>query len=96
MNITEITVMNFYKSIEINNPYQLLISNISEKTYMPVMIWEHSSEVVRWRSKIKMFLNKDLNEQQKWQEFGHELKHVLLDVGRQELLPMSFVLLLED
>lgn len=91
MNITEIKVMNFYRNIEIINPYQLSISNITEKLNITVATWGHSSEVIKWQGKTKMFLNQSLNGQQRWQEFGHEIKHVFYDVGRQEFLPNTYV-----
>ncbi len=91
MNIREIQVMNFYKSIGIIKPDQLSISSIAERLGFTVTTWEHSSEVVRWNDKVRMFLNESLNERQLWQEFGHEMKHVFYDVGRQEFLPNTYV-----
>jgi len=91
MNITENQVMKFYKKIEILNPSQLSISKISKKIDISIVNWEYSSEVVRWKGRTKVFLNADLNYQQKWQEFGHEMKHVFYDAGRQEFLPNTYV-----
>jgi len=91
MNFTETKVMKFYKKIKILKPAQLSIEKISRKIDISIVDWEYSSEVVRWQGKTKVFLNGELNDRQKWQEFGHEMKHVLFDVGRQEFLPEKFV-----
>ncbi|MEQ6377421.1 ImmA/IrrE family metallo-endopeptidase [Bacillaceae bacterium S4-13-56] len=42
-----------------------------------------------------IFLNENLTKQQEWQDFAHELCHVLRHVGRQEDLPYSFYQLKE-
>lgn len=91
MNITEKRIMHFYKNIDINHPQQLSVDTIAEKSEICIHYWEYSSEVIKWRGKVKLFLNDNLNERQKWQEFGHEMKHVFYDVGRQEFLPNTYV-----
>lgn len=83
--------MNFYRNIEIFKPEQLSLDYISATIDIPVMYWEYSSEVIKWQGRTKMFLNQSLNGQQRWQEFGHEMKHVFYDVGRQEFLPNTYV-----
>lgn len=37
-----------------------------------------------------IFLNNQLTDQQKWQEFNHELAHVLFHVGNQRKIPDSY------
>ncbi|MFD2628915.1 ImmA/IrrE family metallo-endopeptidase [Oceanobacillus kapialis] len=53
-------------------------------------LWEFGSEAVCKNDKYKIFLNGQKNEMIQWQEFAHEVAHVMWHVGRQELLPLSF------
>lgn len=96
MNITELYIMNFMRSIHINEPHQLSINEIATNAGVSIKYWEFSSEAVCWKGKFKIFLKHDLNRYQLWQEFGHEMRHVLVDSGRQERLPMLYVDFQED
>lgn len=77
MNRTESYVKHFYHSINILYPYQLKISKISNKLKVPVIYWPYSSEVILYKDIYKIFINENLNKQQRWQDFGHEIGHHL-------------------
>lgn len=92
---TEDYVKKFLKRLFIVEPSGLSINRISASMNLTVKYWEFSSETVIRKSKCIVFLNEAQSEQAQWQEFTHELCHILWHVGRQEHLPKSFVELQE-
>ena|SRR5690625_4156821 len=83
MNRTELYVKRFYKLLNINYPYQLTVDNLSNKMNIPIFFWEFTSEITKYRGRYKLFINESLNEQQQWQDFGHEISHFLQHTGSQ-------------
>lgn len=75
MNITEHSVARFYESINISTPSQLSIISISERLGLCVQYWTHTSAMAESDGVYKIFINDSLNEQQQWQDFGHEMRH---------------------
>lgn len=90
MGKTELYIYNFLKSLSIYCPDQLNIENISRKSKIEVQYWDCSSESVHYKGHKIILLNNNLTYQQQWQEFGHELCHVLWHAGRQENISDSF------
>src|SRR5699024_3007642 len=82
MGKTELYIYNFLKSLSIYCPDQLNIENISRKSKIEVQYWDCSSESVHYKGHKIILLNNNLTYQQQWQEFGHELCHVLWHAGR--------------
>lgn len=91
MNRTEKFVYQFLNAINISQPYQLGIENISDAINLPVFYWEYGSEAVFYRGKYKIFICDWQTNQQKWQDFGHELCHILSHDGDQKQIPTSFL-----
>lgn len=83
MNKIEIYVMNFFKSLNIFEPQQLTIENLSESMNLPIVFWNYASEITVYKGRYKIFINESLCNRQRWQEFGHEIGHFLLHVGNQ-------------
>lgn len=50
-----------------------------------------SSEAIYSAGRQYIFLNRHLTPQQQWQEFGHELCHILRHSGHQKKMNRSFV-----
>ena len=92
---TETFIHHFLITHYINNPYQLSIESVADSMNLSVEYWEDTSESVCWRGKYKVFLKKRESKEQQWQEFAHELCHVLWHAGRQEHLATPFVELQE-
>ncbi|MUK89114.1 ImmA/IrrE family metallo-endopeptidase [Ornithinibacillus sp. L9] len=90
-NRTEDYIQQFLHSIYITEPHQLTIRYITKIIKLPVRFWEFTSEVVYSKGKYIMFLEETAPLQKQWQDFGHELCHVLWHVGRQEYLPNDFL-----
>src|SRR5699024_2662005 len=49
-----------------------------------------SSELVQYKSKYKVFINKESNCSRQWQDFGHEMYHYFIDHVEYDLLSRSY------
>lgn len=83
MNRTELYVKRIYESLSIDDPHELSIENLSSKMNICVNYWEFTSEITEFEGIYKIFINENLNVQQQWQDFGHELGHYLQHDGTQ-------------
>ena len=54
--------------------------------------WEFSSSVACKNDKYKMFINENLNMQQQWQEFGHEMYHFFFDNTQYNILKETYAI----
>lgn len=95
MNRIEKYIYNFYKRISISEPHHLGVHSISERINLPVLYWEFTSEATHYDGRYKMFINQHLPPQQQWQDFGHEICHILRHDGDQNGMVMSFLELQE-
>ncbi|MBN6206221.1 ImmA/IrrE family metallo-endopeptidase [Ralstonia pickettii] len=89
-NKTESIIKDLYTNIDIVSPEQLKIESIAYKLGIAVRYWDFPSEAFAVDEKCFIVLNRNLNKSQLWQEFAHELSHLLLHVGRQELMHILF------
>ncbi|GAA0313561.1 ImmA/IrrE family metallo-endopeptidase [Bacillus carboniphilus] len=84
-------IKDLYDKLDIKNPNQLNIKNISENigirlTYRNVTSRFYKNEII---------IDNRQSLQEQWQEFGHELCHALRHEGNQLILPNSFLILQE-
>ncbi|WP_163527939.1 ImmA/IrrE family metallo-endopeptidase [Halobacillus ihumii] len=84
-------IHDLLNSISIQTPNQLTIEGIADQLNIRVYDWEHSSEAVIYKGINRIFLQKQLGKEERWQTFGHELGHILLHCGSQLNLPTRFV-----
>lgn len=92
---TETFIYHFLKTHYINNPYELSMEGVANSMNLSIEYWDDTSESVCWRGRCKMFLEKRESKEEQWQEFAHELCHILWHAGRQEHLMTTFVELQE-
>lgn len=81
--IMEQFVHQLFDILAISQPDQLNITAISALAKISVKYWDFSSEAVSYKGKRMIFINEALSVQKKWQEFAHELYHLLGHVGNQ-------------
>lgn len=93
---TEDFVKKFYERMDIREPQQLDFRVIAERLGIHIFYWQHTSQALFLKNHAYIFLNENLTPQQQWQDFCHELGHVLLHAGNQQHLPKSFVEYQED
>lgn len=65
-------------------PSQLDYQTVAQHLGIRVYLWEHKSQVLFFNEFSFIFLNEQLSEPQLWQDFCHELGHVLLHTGNQQ------------
>lgn len=85
-------VEDLYQLIGITEPSQLDLFAIGEhlglKVYSSIPA---TSKVVRIRGKVALSIDSRLTLAEQWQDFGHELFHVLKDTGNQLKLPPDMI-----
>lgn len=84
-------IQHFYNQLGIYSPTQLTEEEIAQKLDIAIYYWTESSQALFIKDHSFIFLNHMLLPNFKWQEFCHELGHVLLHTGDQMQLPYSFV-----
>ncbi|MEE3805413.1 ImmA/IrrE family metallo-endopeptidase [Lysinibacillus fusiformis] len=88
---TEDFIENLYTKIGVSLPHQLDLNDIAYKLGILVYFWENPSQVLFLGTQTYIFLDRDLSPKQLWQDFCHELCHVLLHSGSQEKMPFSWI-----
>lgn len=83
-------IKNLYHTIGINWPSELDIKSIANSLNIELLFWDEPSEAVRDEGTPWIFINEKLSPKGQWQDFGHELCHVLQHVGNQRWLPVAF------
>lgn len=80
---TEHFIKNIYLRINILTPEMLNFQKISTSIGIQVFYWQDKSQALFFKDQSYIFLNEQLTPQQQWQDFCHELGHVLLHTGNQ-------------
>ncbi|WP_369595605.1 ImmA/IrrE family metallo-endopeptidase [Lysinibacillus pakistanensis] len=76
-------IKDFYIRLCMTTPALLDFREIAEKLGIKVFYWPDTSQALFAENKPFIFLNETLSQQQQWQDFCHELAHVLLHTGDQ-------------
>ncbi|MFF2179367.1 ImmA/IrrE family metallo-endopeptidase [Lysinibacillus sp. NPDC058147] len=88
---TEDFIEKLYTQLGIFLPYQLDFNEISYKLDIQLYFWSNPSQVLFLNSQSYIFLNQNLPSKKIWQDFCHELCHVLFHSGSQEKMPYSWI-----
>ncbi|MFJ8513374.1 ImmA/IrrE family metallo-endopeptidase [Lysinibacillus xylanilyticus] len=83
-------IKDFYAKIGITTPAPLDFRVIANRVGIKIFYWHDSSQALFAKEKPFIFLNESLSKQQQWQEFGHELSHILLHTGDQFFMSPLF------
>ena len=76
-------VQQFYIRLGIIDPTLLHFEEVSFRMGLKVFYWPDKSQALFINGRHYIFLNELLSPQQQWQDFCHELSHVLLHIGDQ-------------
>jgi len=79
------------ESICIQKPNQLNMKHICERLGIKLFFWDEDSQALKLRNTYYILINNSLSSQEQWQDFGHEMAHILLHAGRQTMLPEYWV-----
>ncbi|MFJ3386879.1 ImmA/IrrE family metallo-endopeptidase [Lysinibacillus sp. Ag94] len=76
-------IKDFFTRMDTLSPSLLNFHVIARKLEIKIFYWSDPSQALFAKDKPYIFLDESLNPQQQWQEFCHELAHVLLHTGDQ-------------
>jgi len=91
MSHTEDFIKDMYLRIGILKPQQLNQHQIARSLSIKLFYWGESSRALFLKDTPYIFINGRLTKQQQWQDFCHELSHVLMHSGHQAWLPPLFI-----
>lgn len=88
---TEEYIKTLYLELGIAKPQDLKIDNIANHFGITVFYWSEDSRALFVKKQAFILINEHLTNEQKNQDFFHELTHVLMHVGCQRKLPKLFI-----
>lgn len=83
-------IQQFYKGLAIERPEQLNKYVIADQLNVGIYLTSNTSEAFYWLDCYYIFIDRSLNHRQRWQDFGHELCHILRHNGHQGRMPSQF------
>jgi hypothetical protein len=84
-------IKNMYLSMNILRPDQIDLWKIANKLDVWLHIADYESQAIeREEGLYSIVLDIYKSEQEQWEDFGHEIKHILKDAGNQMHMPDSF------
>lgn len=91
INYLEDYIKQFYHHLGISIPDQLEMHEIAFRMNVKIFFWNNSSQALIRDGRYYLFINNTLPNDLQWQEFCHELGHLLMHIGDQMNLPPLFV-----
>ncbi|OES45850.1 ImmA/IrrE family metallo-endopeptidase [Domibacillus iocasae] len=88
-------IENLYTNISITSPEQLDIELIARRLNIEVGYSHNKSKCAEIGGIMMILLNENVSRTEQWQEFAHEVCHLLRHTGNQTELPFPFVQLQE-
>ncbi|MEK4029356.1 ImmA/IrrE family metallo-endopeptidase [Pseudobacillus sp. FSL P4-0506] len=88
-------IFSLYQSIHIYEPEQLRIELIASRLGVNVEYIGGVSKTIHMPEQPLILINRHLTPEAQWQDFGHELGHLLRHCGNQMCLPPPFIELQE-
>jgi Zn-dependent peptidase ImmA (M78 family) len=89
-------INNLYKRLSIANSIEINKMNISEKLNTHLHFYDDGSTAICHKDVFHIFIDERLSLQEQWQDFGHELCHVLRHEGSQNGMVKPFLYLQEN
>ena len=80
---TEDFIKKLYNRMGILVPQQITFKTIAIRLGIQLFYWSDTSQALFLKEKAYIIINEQLSSQQQWQDFCHELAHVLLHSGHQ-------------
>ncbi|MEX1029580.1 MAG: ImmA/IrrE family metallo-endopeptidase [Paenibacillaceae bacterium] len=84
-------ILSFYQHINIQHPEDLDIMTIASKYNIWVYFFPVTSHAIERQGKASIVLDERQSAQQQWEDFGHEMCHILRHSGNQLLLSNSLI-----
>lgn len=83
-------ILKIYRDINILFPNQLNPFTISDALNIQLYPISERSQALRFEGRNYIFFNSSLTDLERFETFGHELGHILLHTGNQQLMKESF------
>lgn len=83
-------IKNLYTQIDINVPENLNLKLIAKRLNIKIFYWEEKSQAIFYDDMSVIFIDNRISSEIQWQEFSHELCHVLTHTGDQIIMPSLF------
>jgi len=83
-------INRLYQSMCIDTPSALDLHAIAFKLQIEIYLWEEAAQAVSYGQRKIIMLDSRTSPQQQWQDFGHELCHILQHAGNQQSMPPPF------
>lgn len=83
-------IQELYFEWDIKVPEQLNKYVIADQSNVGIYLTSSTSEAFSWDGRYYIFIDRRLDDRQRWQDFGHEICHVLRHSGRQGNMPAPF------
>ncbi|WP_342471599.1 ImmA/IrrE family metallo-endopeptidase [Metasolibacillus sp. FSL H7-0170] len=90
LSYTEEFIKALYLKIGMMTPLQLNFKTIAKSLGIHLFCWPHPSQALFFVNTGYIMINENLTPQQQWQDFCHELCHILLHTGHQGRMPPLF------
>lgn len=88
---TECYVKELYEHLQIFSREQLNAKTIAKLLDVKLFYWEEKSQAIIYDDMSAIFIDLRNSIERQWQDFCHELAHVLLHIGIQEKLPKMYI-----
>lgn len=84
-------IFSLYQSIHVYTPDQLNMKEIASRLGVDIEYIDSSSKTLYAPQETIILIDRRLSSQKQWQDFGHELGHLLRHCGSQLTLPPPFI-----
>ncbi len=84
-------IMEVYKDLGIEQPEQINRYMIADQLNIGLYPTSSQSEALYSHGRCYIFINRERDHRQQWQDFGHELCHVLMHEGHQNRMYPLFL-----
>ncbi|HHW36768.1 MAG TPA: ImmA/IrrE family metallo-endopeptidase [Bacillales bacterium] len=86
-------IEQLYQHLGITSPEEINMHDIADRLGITIHIdhWESRAIEHPITKTKRIIINQELSVQERWQDFGHELCHLLRQSGNQLALPESFI-----
>ncbi|WP_339063629.1 ImmA/IrrE family metallo-endopeptidase [Tepidibacillus marianensis] len=91
LSTLEKSIEEFYRQLDITEPYQLDMIDIASKINVWLYFEDMSSRAFERKGMASIIIDQRLSSADQWEDFGHEMAHILRQSGNQILLPDSFI-----
>jgi hypothetical protein len=89
-------IKNLYKRLLISDPTEINMHEIAEKLNIQLHFFNESSTAICRKGVYRIFIDDRISPLEQWQDFGHELCHVMRHEGSQNGMVKPFLYLQEN